>query len=82
MACTLDIIAAACDMLRAEGFCHSPRVVNAEDFDLSEFTAQPSDIDGVDIEYVNQGGGGITGDDYHGTMAWPLRGKKLFVAEY
>ncbi|MDY6960285.1 MAG: hypothetical protein SV862_00075 [Pseudomonadota bacterium] len=75
------IIAAICEDHRSNGFCHSPRVVDRQGFNLSGFKEQKSDIPGLKVEYVKQGGGGFTGDDFHGTMAYPL-GDRLFVIEY
>jgi hypothetical protein len=78
---TLTLIASICANLNANGFCSGPRVVDPADFDLSGFEKQESDIPGLDFEYVNQSGPGIGGDDYHGTMAYPIEGK-LFVIDY
>ena len=77
----IEIIAAACEDLRRNGFYFNPRIVARSDFDLSGFKEQESDIPGVEVEYVDQRGPGIAGDDYHGTMAWPI-GDKLFICEY
>jgi len=82
MSDTLSIIAAICAELNGNGFCSAPRVVERKNFDLSEFTEQESDIPGLTTEFVNQvGGGGMTGDEFHGTMAYPF-GEMLFVIDY
>ena len=78
----LDIIRMAMDDLRKNGFSFNPRIVEQKDFDLKGFKAQESDIPGCKIEYIDQRGPGIAGDDYHGTAAWPICGGKLFVCEY
>lgn len=35
-----------------------------------------------DPVYVDQGGGGITGDDFHGTVYFHIGGGKFATAEY
>lgn len=79
---TARVIKEACQMLNDNGFSHSPQIVAQKDFDLTEFTEQESDIDGLETEFVNQGGGGITGDSFEGTMAWSIGGGWLFVCDY
>ena len=81
MADVLQIIADICDDLRANGFCHSPRIVKRDGFDLSSFKEQESDIEGLRTEFVDQRGPGMVGDDYNGTMAYPI-GDVMFVIEY
>ncbi len=77
----VKVIAAACESLRENGFYHSPRIIARKEFDLSKFDEQRSDIPGVEFEYVMQNGGGMTGDDFHGVIAWPID-ELLFVCEY
>ena len=78
----IEIIGAICAALGAEGFTHSPKLVRRDDFSLLRFIEQPCDIEGVDVEYINQyGGGGMTGDEFRGTAAYPI-GDYLFVIEY
>ena len=78
----LQIIKDACEDLKGNGFHHSPRIVAQADFDLSRFKAQESGIQGLAIEYVDQRGPGMAGDDFDGTMAWPIGGGWLFICEY
>lgn len=78
----LAIIGAICAALNAEGFTHSPRLVLRDEFSLLRFIEQPCDIEGIDVEYINQAdGGGMTGDEFQGTAAYPV-GEYLFVIEY
>ncbi|TWB15576.1 hypothetical protein [Nitrospirillum bahiense] len=78
----LAIIAAACDYMRETGFSHTPRIVNEADFDLSNFDRQDSSVAGASVEYVDQRGPGMAGDDFHGTVVWPIGDGKLFVLEF
>jgi hypothetical protein len=78
----IAIIKAACESMMENGFYHSSRIVERSGFDLSEFHEQKSDISGVEMEYVCQDGGGMTGDDFHGTIVWPINERFLFVCEY
>lgn len=83
MADAISIIAAACEDMREDGlFCHSPRVVKEADIDLTKFEKQSCVFDGCDFEFIDQSGPGISGDDFHGTMAWPIGDGLLFVLKY
>lgn len=78
----LRIIKDACEDLKSNGFHHSPRIVAQSEFDLSGFEEQESGIPGLQVEYVDQRGPGMTGDDFEGTMAWPIGGGWLFVCGF
>jgi hypothetical protein len=78
----LQIIKDGCDDLKSNGFHHSPRIVAQAEFDLSGFQKQESGIEGLETEYVDQSGPGICGDEFSGTMAWPIGSGWLFVCEY
>jgi hypothetical protein len=61
-------------------FLFNPRFVMNPD--LRDFDQQPSDIDGIECEWVCQSGGQM-GDDFHGTMAYPLDNEgRFFTIEY
>ncbi|MFN4124476.1 hypothetical protein [Pannonibacter indicus] len=77
-----SIIAEICDEMNSNGFASSPRVVRRADFDLSKFEEQESDFQGVETEWINQSGPGISGDDFTGTLAVPIDGDRLFVIDY
>lgn len=78
----LEIIAAICAEMNAHGFTHSPKLVHRDDFSLLGFDEQSCEIEGVDVEYIDQAnGGGMTGDEFRGTAAYPV-GEYLFVIEY
>lgn len=56
-----------------------PEIVLASEFDLSRFEDQSCDIDGIDIEYVDQHGDGDNG--YYGTIAYPFN-EYVILVEY
>lgn len=77
----LTIIGLICDEAKRNGTFWNPKVVERDAFDLAGFQQQECDIPGVKTEFVKQHGPGITGDDYHGTIAYQI-GSRLFVLEY
>lgn len=76
---TITIIADICEELNGNGFCHTPRVVPLEKFEFSKHKAQDSDVEGIATEYVFQEGPGVMGDDYSGTIAYPIGGQMLVL---
>lgn len=78
----IDTIAAICKHLEEDcTFVHTPRVVERDGYDLSKFNKQESDVPGIDTEFVHQLGPGMAGDDFHGTLAYPI-GEKLFLLDF
>ena len=81
MNAVMRLISEACDQMNENGFASGHRVVPLEKFDFQAFKAQPCDIEGIEIEYVNQSGPGMAGDDFTGTIGFPIGGQ-MFVVDY
>lgn len=75
-----DIIAAVCAAVNDLGFAHMPRIVSKGDFDLSEFKEQPSDIEGVDREWIRQTESMVP-DSFSTTIAVDIGHERLFVVD-
>lgn len=78
---TMDIIADICEDMNGNGYVSKPRVVDFNAFDFQKHKAQDSGIDGVKTEFVYQTGPGIAGDDFQGTIGYPINGQ-MFVIDY
>jgi hypothetical protein len=54
--------------------CHLeyPEIISGEGVDLSKYQKQESDCPTFEYEYVQQNGGGITGDSFNGVILFPL----------
>ena len=63
--------------------CHLeyPKIQSTSE--LIGFTKQECDMEEFDFEMINQcSGGGITGDSYAGTMAFPIDVNQFLVIDY
>ena len=77
----IRIIRNVFDEMAENTFLHSPQIVRQDYFDLSGYEARESEIPGVSIEYVNQGGPGTGDGDFSRTKAWAIGGGWLLVCE-
>jgi hypothetical protein len=79
MRSTIEIIADICEDMNGNGYASTPRVVDLNDFDFVKHKAQESGIDGITTEFVYQSGPGIGGDDFQGSIGYPIEGKMLVI---
>jgi hypothetical protein len=71
------VVSAIAEFFEGEYFCIG-KVVGIE-----KVKGEEQDAFGVfDRVYVDQGGGGITGDDFHGTAYFHIGNAKYATAEY
>lgn len=79
----LRIIADIFEEMNGNGYASGHRFVPLNEFDFTKFNAQESGIEGITTEFVNEKcGGGMTGDEFAGTMAFPVAGQMLLIDYY
>ena len=78
---TIDIIADICEEMNGNGYVSKPRMVDFNAFDFDKHKPQESGIDGIKTEFVWQSGAGMMGDDFTGTIGYPIDGM-MFVLDY
>ena len=79
---SMDMIAEALENLTGDcSFVGRPRVVELADFKFTKYTAQSSEVLGISTEFVRQSEVGMSGDEFQGTIAYPIGGK-MFVVDY
>lgn len=74
-----QIIQNVFEYMNSISFSSGHRFVELDDMDYNLFKSQDSDIDGIGVEFVRQSGGGLSGDDFYGTMGFPVGGKMLLI---
>ena len=78
-----DLVRSAINDTRSQcSFVSGHRIIEDANFDRAGFEEQSSDVPGFETEFINQSGPGITGDDYHGTMAFRLPDDWWLLIDY
>lgn len=67
--------------LEKDGSFACPQIMPHESFDLSSFSEQESDVEGFDVEFVDQHCIADTGDSFYGHVAWVI-GDMVVVASF
>ena len=75
----VNIIHQACQIMNKEDSLYTPCIVNESDFDMRKFEARESEIEGLNIEYVNESMGEYPASIITKTRVWPIGGGWLFV---
>lgn len=76
---TMDILADILEDLNGIGHVSNPRIVELQDFDFTKHKPQDCGIEGIKTEFVCQTSSGMSEDDFHSTIGYPVDGRMFVV---